>query len=462
MNAAAILSRLRMHALLRHFEGYVKRPLIFYTSALPMLGLLWLAFPEPSASTFDYAFFFGPAVRSFATEGSLGQTVPALTPNQPDLVFHACRRPLIPLFLGLLARISPSTALAFFVKNGLAIVALLGAYRTYFLAFDRLRVSVRLAVFLLVFANPYLWSQLRPSWTEEGYLIPLVAWAGVLIMRAETRERDAWAAAGTVSLLVLIKSSMGPLALVLACGFAVRRLRARLVPFGALGLTLLGLALANAQHGRFTTASSFDAWNLYKGNHERTLEYLRSSSLDSLEPGLARPSGHLTDEWAFSDYYAQMAAAFVKGAPSAVAELYLVKSVQAFVTPYFPYPGHEHPLKTWLNTAVTAILRLVMWLGVGLAARVLVHRVKPMAAPATIGPTGKEDRRVAAFYVAFLAAYLAPYLIGFLYQRHLSPLFFPVLGFCSVLGASSAVRRASIFAAPSPAPFGTRSESVAD
>jgi len=54
VTSVAILSRLRMQALRRQFEGFVRRPWIFYASALPMLGLLWLAFPEPSATTFDY------------------------------------------------------------------------------------------------------------------------------------------------------------------------------------------------------------------------------------------------------------------------------------------------------------------------------------------------------------------------------------------------------------------------
>jgi hypothetical protein len=428
-----------MHGPSHYFDGLLRRPFIFYSLALPMLGLLWLAFPEPSGSTFDYVFFFGPAVRSFVLHGNFAQTVPALTPDQPNLVFHACRRPLIPLFLGLLARISPSSVLAFFVKNGLAIVALLAAYRAYFSTFTRVPLGVRFGVFLLVFANPYLWSQLRPGWTEEGYLIPLVAWASVLMMRVPTRERDAWAAALIVSLLVLIKSSMGPLALVLACGLALRPLRARLVPLGALGLTLLGLAFANAQHGRFTTTSSFDTWNLYKGNNEKTLEYLRSSRLDQLESGFLIPTEHLSDEWAFSDYYARKTRAFVTRAPGPVVELYVAKFVQAFVTPYFPYPGQEQPLKTGVNIAVTGMLRLVMWLGVGFTLRTLVRHKGPTA----VDPIHPEDRRVAASYLAFLVAYLTPYLLGFLYQRHLSPLFFPVFTFCSVLAPSASRRGGS-------------------
>ena len=87
------------------------------------------------------------------------------------------------------------------------------------------------------------------------------------------------------------------------------------------------------------------------------------------------------------------------------------------------------PLKAYVNTLILVVFRSGMWMGLFVAVNALLRG------------RSQDDRaarawlqRVSGLYVATLIAYLLPYQAGFLYQRHLCVLFFPVFAYLSLPG----------------------------
>ena len=347
--------------------------------------------------------------------------------HYPDVAFSAHRLPFIPFFL---------MALKDTLGDDLRWVALVKC-----LFFGGLLVAA--ATTVLRTARAPLWAVLlllgvvltMPRWVlnvfevglEEGYNITVLALLFVLLWfdDAAGRARVAWVliVGSLLVLLLFLKSSMvyWCLAVPVLVGLRRRDWREAVALLSLVALGLYGLAAFNARHsGRFTIGSSWEGWNLYKGNSEHSRELYPPYSLDILDyEGKVVADRPLADEWDHNAYFKQRAIAFIRAHPGAFLELAVRKAwifygeVRASGLPQRGESRYARP-EYLLQVPWMVAFRVMLWTAILLALRTLWR-----------APWRTDAAVVALTYLAFLALYSAFHVIGFAYERHVMPVVMP-------------------------------------
>ncbi|MBI2814084.1 MAG: hypothetical protein HYX71_07350 [Opitutae bacterium] len=347
--------------------------------------------------------------------------------HYPGVAFSAHRLPFIPFFL---------IALKDTLGDDLRWVALVKC-----LFFGGLLVAAVATV--LRTARAPLWAVLlllgvvltMPRWAlnvfevglEEGYNITVLALLFVLLWfdDAAGRARVGWvlAVGCMLGLLVFLKSSMvyWSLAVPVLVGLRRRDWREAVALLLVVTVALYGLAAFNARNaGRFTVGSSWEGWNLYKGNSEHSPGLYPPYSLDILDyEGKVTADRPLADEWDHNAYFKQRAVAFVRTHPREFFELAVRKAwifygeVRASGLAQrgeSRYARAEYLLQIpWMLA-----FRMMLWAAIGLAVRTLWR-----------APWRSDAAMVALTYLAFLALYSVFHVIGFAYERHVMPVVMP-------------------------------------
>ena len=347
-----------------------------------------------------------------------------------ELPMRAHRLPLTPLLMAAFSFLS-ERALSFLIVKNALLYGLLAAV-TAARAHRRTTVGTYALYSAALYLNPVLLYAL-PFTYEEGFTTFLLPAAFVLVTGGGPRA-PLWA--GMLSGAVyLIKSAAAPSALALAV-IAAMRARGAAYRVGA----LLPLAVAVIGWGTFTlhstghfawgpSGSSFNGPNLYKANNPLTERIYPSASLDKMDGHEASlhhdAQGHtFVDEWAMHRHYTAAATRFMAADPAATLRRLGVRVWLTFgrVREWARTPGG---LPLWPSLLVD---RVALWLALGVA---LAHAVR--ACP--------ERRRTARAFLAVTLAYSAPLIVGFVYMRHLAPLF--ALALVYLLFALSAPRASS-------------------
>jgi len=347
--------------------------------------------------------------------------------HYPGVAFSAHRLPLIPYFLlGLggmlgddLGRVALAKCLMFNALLGLALLRVL----------QGVRAPAWAALLLLgfVLTMPRWGLNLFEVGLEEAYNIPTLTMLFALLWFGDEPERPgpAWALSVglLLALLLFMKSSMvyWCLAVPVLVWLRHRQLRLAGIMLALVILGLSGLAEFNRAHaGHFTTSSSWEGWNLYKGNSEFTAELYPPCSLDLLDyEGKVVADRPLRDEWDHSAYFTQRAVAFIKAHPGTFLELVGRKAwifygeVRASGLAQRGESRYGKPVYLaqipWMMG-----FRVMLWAAILLALRTVWR-----------GPWRSDAALVALTYLAFLVLYSGFHLVGFAYERHVMPIVMP-------------------------------------
>ena len=379
---------------------------------------------HPGASLYTLNFGIGPLVQNLAVHGTYASS--GLFPD-PAMTFMANRMPFVPLFLAGIAKVTPALWFGLVVKN-LLFGGLLGVVLYRVIRRDRDWFTMAAVAFLLTM--PQLIKRYYDLQTEENYTTQMIAFlfAALIWLResAFTRKRVAGIALLN-GLLCLTKSSMLPVAIVFSVLYGARTRRWRVFSWFAVTLTamMLGWGVFTLGHsGRFRISTSWDGWNLYKGNNAATLSLYPRYNLDYLDhDGATRPRREFSNEWELDHYYRTRAFDFIASHPGEEAELVAVKLGQFFlaVLPNVTVRGtaRVQGLEKLAGVAYMVVFRLAFLVALALALRQLLrakgHRIRDRA----------PETDVALAYLCVVLSYAAPYVIGFAYERHVTVMIIP-------------------------------------
>lgn len=374
----------------------------------------------PGDSVFGLAYGFGPSVYSLVQLHRFGMFV-----GEHGWWAVALRMPFITLFLAGLSQISTNLTFQFLAKNivfySLVLLALGRLATQYCISYGRQLLI--LLVLLLIPFNILLGCRLE---VEEGYLLPLMLILYAFLLVQKNTADYLWCGLATAT-IYLIKSSMGPLCLVVVSWTVLNDLRRyrsvrlrSLVPLIALVVAIITWGgYVKVRTGRFAIGADESSWNgenLYKGNNPMALQYYPYVSLDLLVSARLLPipvDPH--NEWELNDAQRAMGVEFIKEHPGDVLRMDLRKAwvllaqIRESPTPVivnFPNFVLQKDRKTVMLS--NAIDHLIFAGFIVLAAMDLRKR---------------RLREYTALALVLGAAYLTPYFAGFLYQRHLVPLF---------------------------------------
>ncbi|HLP25594.1 MAG TPA: hypothetical protein VK477_07950, partial [Acidobacteriota bacterium] len=181
------------------------------------------------------------------------------------------------------------------------------------------------------------------------------------------------------------------------------------------------LATFNARHaGRFTIGSSWEGWNLYKGNCEHTAALYPPYSLDILDyEGKVQADRRLVDEWEHNAYFRQRAVDFIRAHPGEFLAL-AARKAWVFFGEVRPtglahrgesrYASPQYLLQIpWM-----IVFRVALWSAIALALWTIWS-----------APRRSEAWTIALTYLVFLALYSGFHIVGFAYERHVMPVVMP-------------------------------------
>jgi|HubBroStandDraft_1064217.scaffolds.fasta_scaffold00802_4 hypothetical protein len=366
----------------------------------------------PNESVFSMRNGFGPVIQSIVQQHRLG----AINRTY-GWWCYAGRMPIVPVLGAASYWLSPRMAVFLFLKN-------LVFWTVWIYAFFRLKRHYSIpdkwalvAVLLLLLA-PYNLSTAGQLEVEEGFLFALMALLFSLILTIEG-SLTALAAGLIMATIYLTKSSMLPLCLATAAWIVIRcwkkGARIVLIPLLVLALAILGWgSYVRAVTGVFAVGadtSSWNGWNFYKGNNPYANSLYPRVILDVLDhESYAHdllPFVPVHNEWELSHAQLALGEKYVRDNPSAVLTMDLKKLYVACCD------LGESPEATVGHTRVGIILSNgINHLSLAcVLVVVLVNAVRRRV----------SDAEILAILLAF--AYVLPYFAGFLYMRHMVPVY---------------------------------------
>jgi hypothetical protein len=400
-------------------QTHTAKPLSVYTV------LLWCSFPilllvslygasqhmKSHDSVFDTEDGFGPAIQGIVQHHRLGMIDPIY-----GWWCFACRMPIVP-FLGAASYwVSPKIAVFLVLKNlifwSLWICALFLLKRRY-----RIPDKWALVTVLLLLLAPYDVSIAGWVDAEEGFLFSLIALLFSLLLTLEG-PLSAAAAGLVMATIYLTKSSMLPLCVTVSIWIVAKywwNPRIALVPLIGLGLAIFGWGIyVQEVSGVFafgTDESSWNGWNFYKGNNPHAYSIYPRISLDQLdsdsEAHRLLPFVPVRNEWELSHAQAALALRYIRENPGGVLKMDLKKLFVACCD------LKESPEKDRGHTRVGIITSgLVNHLALASVFLLVIANVRR-----------RQASQAEILAVLLTAAYLLPYFAGFLYMRHMAPIY---------------------------------------
>ena len=323
--------------------------------------------------------------------------------------------PLIPLFAVLVALVfSGGIKVFWLVKNlllwSLWIYALLRLRKSFALADHWVLLAA--AVILFVPYNLNIACQMD---IEEGYLVALLGLLYVLLVTGRSRW-DFAALGALVAAIYLAKSSM-----FLVCGVAVLWVLVAMWKKDRLAAILPGVLLAaailgwggfiHARTGVFAVgadASSWNGGNYYKGNNAKVPALYPRITLDTLDStGFLLPTTEVKNEWELNHAQMAMGRKYMMSHPGQTLRMDAIKLWVACCdlreSPEHT-PGHTRPMVMMSNGVNHLLFDIVALLA-------CVHILR------------RRGSQAEWLFLLLVSAYLAPYFTGFLYMRHMVPLY---------------------------------------
>jgi hypothetical protein len=349
--------------------------------------------------------------------------------HHPEVSFSAHRLPFIPYFLVGLKRLLGDNLGRVALAKCLIFGALLAAAVGLVLLVSPLPLGVLLLLLAPALTMPRWVLNVFEVSLEEGYNIPALALLFALLWFSPARRRRGigWTlgVGFLLGLLLFLKSSMlyWCLAVPVLVWLQERRLRRAAFLFALVGAALLLLGSFNARHsGRFTVASSWEGWNLFKGNCEHTAAAYPPYSLDLLDyEGKVVADRPLQDEWDHNSYFRAKAVEFIRSHPLRFCDLVLRKTwifygeVRASGLSRRDESRYGRPVYL-LQIPWMVVFRILQCTAILLALRTLWQT-----------PWSSDPSVAALSFLAFLALYSGFHLVGFAYERHIMPVVMPTI-----------------------------------
>ena len=349
--------------------------------------------------------------------------------HYPGIAFSAHRLPIIPMTLmGLrslvgddLAKIGYAKA---FIFNALLALA--------FWIVGRNVTPLRLGHILLL-AVPLL----MPFWVltlfelsvEEAYIIPVLALLMALLWFSPSlpdgKRGLFYAAVLLAALLPWLKHSQPYWALAAAVllGYRTRSWRKTGIALACVCISLVGIAVFTLHvAGRFTIHSSWEGWNLYKGNNPETLRTYPNYSLDTLDyRGWVVADRPLRDEWDHNDYFSQKAHQYIREQPG----IFIQNCLRKIWVFFFEIrrtgrnlgaTQDESSMLQTLRSVSLLLFRLCFWCAVWQSLKLLSRK-----------NTSSATRLIPISFFLLIILQGGFHIIGFAYERHVMPLVVPTV-----------------------------------
>jgi hypothetical protein len=365
----------------------------------------------PNESVFAGLYGFGPVIQGIVQQHRLGAINKAY-----GWWCYAGRMPLVPVLGAASYWLSPKMVVFLLLKDlvfwCLWIYALVRLKRHYGVPDEWALVTVS-----LLLLAPYNLSIAGWADVEEGFLFALIALSFSLLLTLEG-SISALAAGLSLAAVYLTKSSMLPVCVVASIWIAAsywRRPRIVAIPLVSLSLAVLGWGTyIQAASGVFafgTDASSWNGWNLYKGNNPYAYLLYPRVSLDVLDDEdyahKLLPLAPVHSEWELSHAQLSLAQRYIRENTGAIFKIDLKKLFVACCD------VKESPEMTAGHTRVSVILsNLVSHITL---ACVLVFAI--------INVLRRQVSRAEILAILLTIAYVLPYFAGFLYMRHMVPIY---------------------------------------
>lgn len=360
-------------------------------------------------------FHMDAIVANIARDGTYGAF------DQDGLWFASHRMPVVPCALAGILSVSDQRHAAHSVKVLATTAPLWLALYLLACAPEASRRAAAGAV-ALVALSPQIAQQHFTLGTEEGWIMGPMALAGVLLAMPPGLGNDGRRAllVPLPALLYLTKSSLLPFAVVLAVATAVSLRGWKAIACCALLVAAIaGWGMhTRANGGGFRTGTSFDGWNLCKGNNPFTLSVYPGGTLDILDDReIIRPGVPCATEWEWDAAWRSQATRYIAEHPGATAAAALAKAWNLLVNPWNP------PSKNTRVALAGAVAGAAWMLAFRVVFAVLVWRAMRIVVGAIRRrePLSGAWSTVAALLL-LAALYAAPYLVGFAYERHALPL----------------------------------------
>jgi hypothetical protein len=349
--------------------------------------------------------------------------------HYPGVAFSAHRLPLIPYFLLGLGRVLGDDIGRVALAKCLAFNALLAFALLRILRHAHAPTWVALGLLGFVLTMPRWGLNVFEVGLEEAYNIPALTLLFALLWFGDRPARPGLGWALTVGLvlvlLLFLKSSMvyWCLGVPVLVWLRQRDLRGAGFLLALVVAGLLGLAAFNRAHaGRFTISSSWEGWNLHKGNSEFSADLYPPYSLDILDyEGKVTADRPLRDEWDHSAYFTARAKNFIMAHPGTFLELAVRKAwifygeVRASGLAQRGESRYGKPMYL-VQIPWMVGFRVLLWTAI-LLALLTVWR----------GPWRSDGARVALTYLVFLVLYSGFHIVGFAYERHVMPVVMPTV-----------------------------------
>ncbi len=355
---------------------------------------------------------FGPVIRGIVQQHRFGSVNPAY-----GWWCYAGRLPVIPLLAAASYALSPSISSFLILKN-------LVFWPLWIFAFVRIQRSYRishqwaLVTTGILLLAPYNLSIASKVEVEEGFLFALLALAFALLLTLEG-PYSALALGVTLAAIYLTKSSMLFVCLAAAVwlGFKHRKQSvARIaIPLSCLVLAIVAWgSFVYAKTGVFAVgsqASSWNGWNFYKGNNPLAYGLYPRVILDVLD---VTPEVHdllprvpVHNEWELNNAQLALGKLYLRDHPGSTAKMDLKKLYTACCDiGESPETVPGHPRRGVMLSNLVSHLALAL---VSLVA--LSNLIRRQASEAEI------------LALLLAAAYMLPYFGGFLYMRHMVPVY---------------------------------------
>jgi hypothetical protein len=388
---------------------------LFYAS-LPILLIvsIWAAHQRltPGESLFGIRYGFGPVIKSIVQQhrfGSLNETYGWWS--------YAGRMPVIPFFAAASYWIS-SKAIVFLVLKNIVCWSLWLCALLRLRSFYKIQDKWLLAPVLLLLLAPYNLSIAGQVEIEEGFLFSLVALLFSLLLTVRG-PRGAVALGAVMAAIYLTKSSMLTLCIA-AVVWIVIMYRKRnpsliVVPLVMTSLAVLGWAVyIHSVSGVFAVgadASSWNGWNFYKGNNPYAYYLYPRVNLDVLDKAdyahKLLPFVPVHSEWELSHAQLALGEQYVRDHRDVLFRMDLKKLYVACCD--LGEAPQLSPDRPRLGVVISNIVNHLTLACVVAFALVNIARRR-------VG-----DAEILA--VVLSVSYVLPYFAGFLYGRHMVPIY---------------------------------------
>lgn len=397
------------------FLFYYLLYVIFGTTIFIVYNKAW------EQTIFQLPFHYGELLESIAKTGKY-QGYYHVNTNDVYLTFSAHRLPLITYFLYYGSRIFQTENMVYIaiIKNLIwQLPTAIGFY--YFYTLPTIHRSWKLAVTAFLMFFPQLMMYSFTASLEEGYIIPVViGFVGIFLFnKKETTTKYLQLTAFLILMFWLKNTFLYVIPFMIVLLWAVsKNYRIALVGILGYGLSIYLLMSFNFKNtNEFTVRYPFKYWNLYKGNNPKTFDFYPTYTLDAMDylvPELF--PGDVKNEWEFDDFYEKKYKKYLKEQPQAVYMGYIKKFL---VVGFDVRPNgkflQEFRVQDLIGVPFMVVLRLLQW-------ATIVVMLWQLFKPHSIHLKLKMIS-----FLAFLALYFAPYVIGWGTERHISPLFVPIV-----------------------------------